>query len=332
MRNKILRALRNKRDGYISGTKLAKSLQTSRVAIWKHVQALKKEGYKIESLPKVGYRLISVPDILLPLEIKDGLDANFFGKKVYHYDRVNSTQEVAKELASKGAREGTLVIAETQTRGKGRRGRSWYSLTGGVFLSIILRPKMSPSQAPLMSLLGGVAVAKTIRELYKLKAELKWPNDIQIDDKKVGGILTELAADAELINWVVMGIGLNANIRVASLPHELRVTATSLKEECNRDISRVELVKKLLENLEQLYLIFKRRGEAPILEEWKNMTNTLRAWVRVENGEAIEGRALDIDRDGALIIELASGITKRIIAGDVSLRKDKLQKGKEPRV
>lgn len=181
---------------------------------------------------------------------------------------------------------------------------------------------MNPSQAPLMSLLGGVAVAKTIREIYGLRAELKWPNDIQIDGKKVGGILTELGAEAELINWLVIGIGLNANIRVANFPRELRTTTTSLEEECNRKILRVELVKKLLENIERLYMILKNRGETPILEEWKKMTNTLGVWVRVENGEVTDGKALDIDQDGALIIELADGNIKRVVAGDVSLRKD----------
>jgi len=321
MKEEILRMLCTHQGSYVSGAALATQLKVSKVAIWKHIQALRGDGYSIESRRRRGYRLIAAPDLLLPYEVGRELQTKFIGRKIFHYWKVNSTQKVAKELAMKGAEEGTLVVAETQGAGKGRRNRSWYSPKGGIYLSVIMRPEMSPSRASLMALLTGVAAAKTIREIYGLKAELKWPNDIQIGDRKIGGVLIELAAEAELINWLIIGIGLNANIKKASLPREFRATTTSLEEECGREISRVNFVRKFLERIEQLYLIFKRRGEAPILEEWKSMTNTLGAWVRVEDGEAIEGKAVDVDRDGALVVKLADGTTKRIVAGDVSLRR-----------
>lgn len=317
MKEKILRVLHLGR--YVSGAELARQLKVSKVAIWKHVQTLKSDGYSIESRPRMGYRLIAAPELLLPYEVRRGLKTKFVGREISYYREVNSTQEIAKRLATKGSGEGTLVVAETQTAGKGRRSRDWYSPEGGIYLSIILRPKVSPSRTPLMALLAGLAAAKTIRKLYKLKAELKWPNDILVNDRKVGGVLIEIAAETDLINWLVVGIGLNANTKSVFLPRELRKTVVSLEEECGGKISRMELVRKLLEEVEQLYLIFKKQGGAPILEGWKSMTNTLGAKVRVTNGKVIEGKAMDVDQDGALIIKIADGNVERVVAGDVSL-------------
>lgn len=319
MKGRILKVLR--RGDYVSGTELARQLEMSKVAVWKHIQALKRDGYSIESKPRKGYRLMATPDLLFSYEIRRDLKTKFVGGVISHYREVNSTQEIAKKLAAGGSEEGTLVVAETQTAGKGRRNRNWFSPKGGIYLSIILRPKLAPSQAPLMALLAGVAAAKTIRELYKLKAELKWPNDILVNDKKVGGVLIEIAAETDAINWLVVGIGLNANTKTASFPPELRTTAVSLEEGCGRKIPRVELVRRLLEEIERLYLVFDNQGSAPILEGWKSMTNTLGVPVRVTNGEVIEGKAVDVDQDGALIIKTADGEIRRVVAGDVSLRR-----------
>ena len=254
MKEEILRVLH--RGRYVSGTELARQLKVSKVAIWKHIQTLKSDGYSIESRPRKGYHLIAAPDLLLPYEVKQGLKTKFVGREISYYREVDSTQELAKKLATKGSKEGTLVIAETQTAGKGRRNRNWLSPEGGIYLSIILRPEVSPSRAQIMALLAGLAAANTIRKLYDLKAELKWPNDILVNDRKVGGVLIEIAAEPDLINWLVVGIGLNANTKSASLPRELRTTAVSLEEEYGRKIPRVELVRKLLEEVEQLYLVF----------------------------------------------------------------------------
>jgi BirA family biotin operon repressor/biotin-[acetyl-CoA-carboxylase] ligase len=322
MRGEILRALRERRGSYVSGTELAGRLGTSKVAIWKHIRALRKEGYDIDSKPKIGYRLVAPPDLLLPYEVEDGLRTDFIGKEIHHYGEVSSTQEEARRLAAEGAKEGTVVIAEVQTRGKGRRGREWHSPVGGVYMSVILRPQISPARAPLLTLLAGVAVAKALRRLYGLKAELKWPNDVMVGDRKICGILTEMAAETEAIDYCIVGIGINANVELAHFPQEFRASTTSLKEELGARISRAELVRDLLGEMERLYIVFKERGPAPILEEWKTLTNTLGAWVQViGQREVVEGRAVDVDQDGALIIRLADGSSKRIIAGDLSLRR-----------
>jgi BirA family biotin operon repressor/biotin-[acetyl-CoA-carboxylase] ligase len=283
---------------------------------------LKKEGYKINSKPKVGYRLLAVPDLLLPPEIEDGLQTDFMGRRIHYFKKTISTQEVAKKLAMEGAREGTTVIAEMQTGGKGRRGRAWHSPPGGIYLSILLRPRISPTQAPLLTLLAGVATARVLRHLYGLKAELKWPNDVMVGDRKICGILTEMGAETEIVNYCIMGIGINANVELADFPLEFRGATTSLKEELGEKISRAELVRKLLKEIEQLYLIFEKRGPLQILNEWRALTNTLGAWVRVTGQtEVIEGRAMDIDSNGALLVKLQDGSLKKVVAGDVSLRK-----------
>lgn len=319
-KRKILRALRRRKSGYVSGADLAARLGISKVAIWKHIQGLRKEGYKVESKPKLGYRLVATPDLLTPYEIQEGLRTNLIGREAHYFEKVSSTQEVAKELAIGGAKGGTCVIAEVQTGGRGRRGRSWHSPAGGVYVSVIVRPKMIPTRAQLMTLLAGVATAKVLRGIYNLQAELKWPNDVQIGGKKVCGILIEIGAEAKLVNWLVIGIGINANVEPASFPREFRAVTTSLKKECGKEISKVELVRKLLEEIERLYLVFKERGPGPILDEWRTLTNTLGTLVRITNGGVINGKAVDVDQDGALIVKLADNTFKRVIAGDVSLR------------
>jgi BirA family biotin operon repressor/biotin-[acetyl-CoA-carboxylase] ligase len=322
MRKKILRALREKQRNYVSGAELAAKLGASKVAIWKHIRALRKEGYDIDSKPRVGYRLVAAPDLLLPYEVEDGLRTDLVGKEIHHYMRVSSTQEAARGLAVEGAKEGTVVIAETQTRGKGRRGREWRSPAGGVYMSIILKPQINPARTPLLTLLAGVVVAKVLRRLYNLKAELKWPNDVMVNNRKICGILTEMTAETEAVNYCIVGIGINANVELAHFPPEFRASTTSLKKELSAHVSRAELVRDLLNEIEQLYAVFRERGPAPILEEWKALTNTLGARVQViGQTEVVKGRAVDVDQDGALIIKLADGSLKRIIAGDLSLRR-----------
>jgi BirA family biotin operon repressor/biotin-[acetyl-CoA-carboxylase] ligase len=189
-------------------------------------------------------------------------------------------------------------------------------------MSVILRPQISPARAPLLTLLAGVAVAKALRRLYNLKAKLKWPNDVMVKDRKICGILTEMTAETEAVNYCLVGIGVNVGVELTHFPPEFRASTTSLKEELGTRVSRVELVRDLLGEMERLYVVFKERGPAPILEEWKTLTNTLGAQVQViGQTEVVEGRAVDVNQDGALIIRLTDGSLKRIIAGDVSLRR-----------
>jgi len=298
MRKKILRALYQAK-GYISGELISKRLGISRVAVWKHIQALKREGYIIDASPK-GYKLISSPDLLLPDE--------FIGlrQKVYYLKEVSSTMDVAKKLAKRG--EEAIVIAETQTSGRGRLGRRWHSQKGGIYFTIILRPRIGPAHAQIINLMAAVSVARAIRSLFNLEAKLKWPNDVLIRGKKVCGILAEMEAEMDVIKFVNLGIGINANNPI-SLYEE---GATSIKEELGRDISRKELLMCVLNEIEKRRSLLGKE----IISEWKALSSTINKKVRIiMQDEVVEGEAIDIDTDGALILRTDKGI-RRIIAGD----------------
>ena len=298
MRKGILRALYQAK-GYISGELISKRLGISRVAVWKHIQTLKREGYIIDASPK-GYKLISSPDLLLPDE--------FIGlrQKVYYLKEVSSTMDVAKKLAKRGKE--AIVIAETQTSGRGRLGRRWHSQKGGIYFTIILRPKIGPAHAQIINLMAAVSVARAIRALFNLEAKLKWPNDVLIRGKKVCGILAEMEAEMDVIKFVNLGIGINANNPI-SLYEE---GATSIKEELGRDISRKELLMCVLNEIEKRRSLLGKE----IISEWKALSSTINKKVRIiMQDEVVEGEAIDIDTDGALILRANKGI-RRIIAGD----------------
>ncbi len=299
---RVLKVLRGC-SGYLSGEALSRQLGISRVSIWKHIRGLKEDGYLIEASPK-GYKLISSPDLLLPYEFP-GLE-----QSIHYFGKVGSTMDAARELAKKGAREGTIVIAEAQTRGRGRLSREWLSPEGGIYFTLVLRPRISPAYAPRINLLASIAVAMTIRKLFGLKAELKWPNDVLIEGKKVCGILAEMDAEMDVVNFVNVGIGINAN---TSIPQFER-TATSLKDALGREISRKEFLNALLVEIEHWQALLMK---ADLLEEWKQLSGTLDRDVRVVSpGEVIIGRAIDIDTTGALIIRESDGSLKKAMAGD----------------
>ncbi|MHC1579031.1 MAG: biotin--[acetyl-CoA-carboxylase] ligase, partial [Dehalococcoidia bacterium] len=207
IRGQILKILRERSD-YVSGETLSSQFGTSRVSIWKHIRSLKKDGYVIEASPR-GYRLVSSPDLLLPYEFP-GLE-----QRIHYFPELGSTMDAARELAKKGAAEGTIVIAEAQTRGRGRLNREWLSPAGGIYFTIILRPRISPAYAPRINLMASVAVAATIKKLFGLKVGLKWPNDVLIEGRKVCGILAEMDAEMDVVNFVNAGIGINANTTVS---------------------------------------------------------------------------------------------------------------------
>jgi len=302
MRRRVLEALRE-RSGYLSGETLANRLGTSRVSVWRHIRSLEKEGYLIET-SRNGYRLVSSPDLLLPFEFP-GLE-----QKIHYFSEIGSTMDAARELAKKGAGEGTIVIAEAQTHGRGRLGREWLSPKGGIYFTLILRPKISPVNAPRINLMASVAVAVTIRKLFGLDAGLKWPNDVLIEGKKVCGILAEMDAETDVLNFVNLGIGINAN---TSIPR-FEKTATSLKHAVGKDISRKEFLSALLVEIEHRQASLM---EASLLEEWRKLSVTLGKDVRiVAPGEVIVGRAIDVDTTGALIIRQRNGSLKKVVAGD----------------
>jgi len=308
-KKQILKALRECGDS-LSGEKLSNQLGTSRVSIWKHIRSLKEDGYIIEASPK-GYRLVSSPDLLPPYEFP-GLE-----QRIHYFPAIGSTMDAARELAKKGAGEGTVVIAEAQTRGRGRLSREWLSPEGGIYFTLVLRPRISPAYAPRINLMASVAVATTIRKLFGLKAELKWPNDVLIEGRKVCGILAEMDAEMDVVNFVNVGIGINAN---TSIP-QFEKTVTSLKDALGREISRKEFLSVLLMEIERQQPLLMK---ADLLEEWKKLSVTLNKHVRiVAADEMIVGRAIDIDTTGALIVKERNGSLKKAVAGDcIHLREE----------
>jgi len=308
-KKQILKALREC-GGYLSGETLSNQLGTSRVSIWKHIRSLKEDGYVIEASPR-GYRLVSSPDLLLPYEFP-GLE-----QRIHYFPEIGSTMDAARELAKKGAGEGTIVIAEAQTRGRGRLSREWLSPEGGIYFTFVLRPRISPAYAPRINLMASVAVAATIRKLFGLKAELKWPNDVLIEGRKVCGILAEMDAEMDVVNFVNVGIGINAN---TSIP-QFEKTVTSLKDALGREISRKEFLSALLVEINRQQPLLMK---ADLLEEWKKLSGTLNKYVRILSpGEVIVGRAIDIDTTGALIIRKRNGSLKKALAGDcIHLREE----------
>jgi BirA family biotin operon repressor/biotin-[acetyl-CoA-carboxylase] ligase len=309
MKGQILKALREI-GGYLSGETLSSQLGVSRVSIWKHIHSLKKDGYVIEASPR-GYRLVSSPDLLLPYEFP-GLE-----QRIHYFSEIGSTMDAARELAKKGAGEGTIVIAEAQTRGRGRLSREWLSPEGGIYFTLVLRPKISPAYAPRINLMASVAVATTIGKLFGLKAELKWPNDVLIEGRKVCGILAEMDAEMDVVNFVNVGIGINAN---TSIP-QFEKTVTSLKDALGREISRKDFLRALLVEVERQQALLTK---ADLLEAWKKLSVTLNKDVRIlSQGEVIVGRAIDIDTTGALIVKERNGSLKKAMAGDcIHLREE----------
>ena len=313
----ILQIFKDKTDGYVSGEDLSAELKVSRAAIWKHIEKLRSDGYGIDAVPHLGYRLVSIPDRMLTFELQWGLATKTIGKKIFCYKSIESTNNMAYKSAEDGVAEGAVIVAEHQTKGKGRLGRSWISPGRvGVYLSCILRPDILPVEVPKITLVSAVACAKAIREVTGLKALIKWPNDILIDHKKVCGILTEIKAEQDRVNFVIVGIGINANTSKKDLPAE----ATSLKEQLGEKVSRIKLTQALLVELENYYTLFNKKGFAPIIDDWHNFSGILGARVSVAcHNRRIEGQVQDIDKDGALIIRLDTGLQERVLAGDVTL-------------
>ena len=315
IKDKILEKLIKNKGEPVSGEQLASELSVSRTAIWKHIKVLKDEGYMIDSSTNIGYSLNETPDTLTPGEIKAGLKTKVIGKGIKYFRETESTNIIAREIASSVA-EGTIVIAESQTAGRGRMGRKWVSPEGGIWLSIILKPRIEPVYAPRITLLAGVSVAKTMKS-FGIPAKIKWPNDILINGKKVCGILTEIIAEVDIIDYLVVGIGIDANVDTGTFPEEFRDNSTSLEKEMEHKINRVEFVQKLLEEFEALYTEFQKDGFPQILEEWRNMSATIGQWVKITaQARTIYGEAIGVDNEGALIVETSEGHLEKIVAGN----------------
>jgi BirA family biotin operon repressor/biotin-[acetyl-CoA-carboxylase] ligase len=304
--------------GYFSGEEIARRLRISRTAVWNHIHNLKKLGFAIESLPHLGYKLVRSPDKLLPTLVSIGLKSNLIGNRIYHFDTVTSSSDEADRFAKRGEPEGAVIIAEEQTAGRGRMGRTWHSTSGkGVYLSVILRPSLSPTRIPFLTLCAAISVTDAIRGCTGLKAFVKWPNDVLISDKKVSGILSELSTEADRINYAIVGVGINANNLREDFPAGLN--ATSLKIETGRSISRLELTRLFLRILDENYALLLRGDYSELIEQWLRVSATIGRRVRIETttGRFREGVATGLDDDGCLLLRLDSGMTQRITGGDV---------------
>lgn len=314
----ILSFLAEGGDDFISGEALSGKLGLSRTAVWKHVNSLRHKGYRIDAVPARGYRLVEVPDRLTALELTPLLSTQELGRVIHAFDSCTSTNELAFKLAAAGACHGEIVVAEEQTHGKGRRGRTWASPSGlNLYFSMVLRPDLPPQRASEITLLAAVALAETIRDAGA-QAQIKWPNDVQIEGKKVAGILTELSADADSVKFVILGVGVNLNGSSRDLPEDVAPNATSVAEARGERVPRALFAAALWTRLEHWFDLHAEQGFPPVRAAWKKLSATLGQDVLVKaERQELRGRAVDIDESGALILDVGDGKTERVLAGDV---------------
>lgn len=327
MKTKILTILKNS-EKHVSGQSLSNQLGVSRTAIWKVINQLKEEGYMIEAVPNKGYRIVAYPDIITAEEIKSILRTKEIGKEVLYYDMVDSTNTKAKQLAEQENTHGLLVIAEQQEMGKGRRGKNWNSQKGtGIWMSLIIKPKIKPVSASMLTLVAALAVTKAIRQMGEqeenrnnLEAKIKWPNDIVVNGKKVCGILTEMSSELDYIHHVVIGIGINANIE--KFPDEINHIATSLLLEGKKHIKRSQLVAFVLEAFEAYYIKFlKTENLETMITEYNQWLINYEEEVKIiEENVTYTGVAKGITATGELIVILPDGTRKEVVSGEVSVR------------
>ena len=315
----ILRLLRDHSSDFLSGEEISRRLNVSRTAVWKRIQGLRTLGYEIEASTRSGYRLIRSPDLLTPSEIKPILETKWIGSEIHYFPTLDSTNSKAYELALDGAEEGEVVIAESQEKGKGRLGRKWFSPQFlNLYLSVVFRPKIPPHQASLVTLMAAVATADAIRNFSGLVPLIKWPNDVLLRDRKVAGLLNEIHSEVDRIHFVILGIGVNLNTDEKMFSKEIRNAATSLKIETGQAVSRKDFLQSLFLELERWYAMFSEEGSAAILNAWRDRAHIRGKQVKVTSfGETLVGRAIDVDSDGALILETKDGTRKRVVAGDV---------------
>ena len=317
--DKLLGLLVDNATVVVSGAKIARQVGVSRSAVWRWVGTLRGLGVRIKGHPKTGYQLETVPDILVPELLQPRLKGTPFGRRLHHFFKTDSTNSVALALAADGEPHGTLVVAEEQTAGRGRLGRAWHSeKTSGIYLSLILRPEMAPQQAPLLTLVAGLAARDAVVQVTGLAVDLRWPNDLLTGGKKFCGILTEMQAEAQRIHYVVVGIGMNVNH--AKLPAELESLATSLRLATGRPVSRLELLAGLLASFDRYYNRLVREGSAPIVARFGEVSSYARGKrVRVAAPrEEFTGVTEGLDATGTLLVRRDDGQLVPVLAGDVT--------------
>lgn len=320
MKTEILRYLKEA-DGYISGQELCERFHVSRTAVWKVMKQLEAEGYEIEAVRNRGYRLKTSEDILSREEILSSVKGQWAGKEVLYFAETDSTNTEAKKAAENGAPHGTLAVAEHQTGGKGRRGRTWDSPGGtGIFMSLILRPDMAPPHASMLTLVAALAAAKGIEVCAQVEPLIKWPNDIVINGRKICGILTEMSADPDCINYVVVGIGINVNME--QFPEEICQVAASIYTESGRKLKRSVLISAVMEAFEEYYSAFMETADmSGLLEEYNGKLANCGRTVRVlDPAGEYSGTAQGINSQGELLVEMEDKTVRTVMSGEVSVR------------
>lgn len=319
MKEKILAFLKAKQE-YCSGEEISQKLGVTRSAVWKNIKKLKSDGYEILSSTKKGYYLVQTPNIITETEIKEQLRTKVLGQTIYYKDEIDSTNNKAKELARKGAKEGTLVVADQQTSGKGRLGRVWESPAGtGIWMSIILRPNILPQYASQITLVAGLDMCEAIQEVTGLNAMIKWPNDVVVGGKKVCGILTEMSAEIEGINYIVVGIGVNVNMKhfPETLPY-----ASSLVLQGGKEYSRKEIITNFLERFEKDYEQYKVKPDLEALQKRyeRNCINLHKKVKLVRKSGEVVAEAIGINKEGELCVKYEDGTEETVLSGEVSVR------------
>ena len=319
MKSEILEALRET-DGYVSGQDLCNKFGVSRTAVWKAIKQLKEAGYEIEAVPNKGYHIVSAPDLMNKVELESIRNTTWAGQEIYYYDVTDSTNIRAKELAEEGHPGGTLVVADRQEAGRGRRGRSWDSPSGtGIFMTLLLKPDMNPNHASMLTLVAAMAVARAISKCADTEALIKWPNDIVIGGRKICGILTEMSAQFDFINHIVIGIGIN--VHNEHFPEEIAETAGSILLQTGKRIRRAELIEQILEQFEHYYAIFMETEDlSGLVKEYNSILVNMNKSVRVlDPKEPFEGKAMGITKKGELIVDTWES-RKMVSSGEVSVR------------
>ncbi len=309
-------------DGLVSGEQLSRLLSVSRTAIWKQVASLRAIGYSIQAIPSQGYLLVAEPDLLDVDSLRAELgDECLVGRRIVCRTETGSTNTDAFRLAEQGADEGTVLLADRQLEGKGRLGRRWESPAGvNLYCSVVLRPELPPYEAPQLTFLSAVAVARAIKAVTGLQPAIKWPNDLLMNGRKIAGLLNEMNAETDRVGFVILGIGVNLNMRADQFSSDLRSPATSLLLETGSPVSRQVFIVQLLQELDQEYCRFRQCGFGPVREEWSRYCNAFGRDVCVEAGTArLQGPFAGIDQDGALLLQRPDGTLERILSGDVTV-------------
>ena len=320
----ILNALRAAGDGTVSGAELSQKLGVSRATVRARIEDLRALGYDIEASPHLGYRLLSTPDALHADDLISRLGTtSVIGRDIRVFEQTTSTNDVIEKLARDGVKEGAVVFAESQTKGRGRLGRKWVSpAKGGLWFSVLLRPKLLPQEATQLTVASATALRRAIALHTGLRPEIKWPNDILVGGKKVAGILTELSAEVDRVKHVILGIGVNVNLSPGDFPPDLRRLATSLKTELGKAVARPELAVAILRELDFDYARIASGNFAAVADEWEQHCTTLAHDVVIRMGDRqLRGRTEALGEDGALLLRTDHGHLERITGGDLTLEK-----------